>query len=69
MFQVLLEVLTGRRALEKDGKSGERYLVRTHTQFVVYLSAGLGRNQTGINRSTRVQAQYDKFLKCSHASV
>ena len=28
VFQVLLEVLTGRRALERDGALGERYLVR-----------------------------------------
>lgn len=31
VFQVLLEVLTGRRALEKDGMCGERYLVIAHT--------------------------------------
>lgn len=30
VFQVLLEVLTGRRALEKDGTLGKRYLVREH---------------------------------------
>lgn len=28
VFQVLLEVLTGRRALEEDRALGERYLVR-----------------------------------------
>uniref|UniRef100_A0A3B3YA46 Protein kinase domain-containing protein n=1 Tax=Poecilia mexicana TaxID=48701 RepID=A0A3B3YA46_9TELE len=31
VFQVLLEVLTGRRALEQDGRSGDRYLVRAFT--------------------------------------
>lgn len=34
MFQVLLEVLTGHRALERDANSGERFLVRRHS--VVY---------------------------------
>lgn len=34
LFQVLLEILTGRRALERGGKAGERYLVSTFTHRV-----------------------------------
>lgn len=37
VFQVLLEVLTGRRALETDRNSRDRYLVRTHRTFTVGL--------------------------------
>lgn len=48
--QVLLEVLTGRRALEKDRKSGERYLVRKYwgcgdTCWTVHIKSALQQVQ------------------------
>lgn len=41
MFQVLLEVLTGRRALETDRNSRDRYLVRTHSSEARAFTVGL----------------------------
>lgn len=38
--QVLLEVLTGRRALQTDRRCGDRYLVRAHTGSQSYRQTG-----------------------------